>query len=46
MSGGGRGEYGAESFRDAVRGSEELTGGVLLLTGAMVMLYCLKGAYG
>lgn len=29
MSGFGRGEYEAESFRDAARGSEELAGGVL-----------------
>jgi len=29
MAGLGRREYEADSFRDAARGSEELTGGVL-----------------
>jgi hypothetical protein len=28
MAGFGRGEYEAESFREAARGSDELTGGV------------------
>jgi hypothetical protein len=37
MAGFGRREYKADSFRDAARGSEELTGGVLLLMEEIIL---------